>query len=121
MLTIGAAFRTWADGALTENPGDKVRAFSFNLYEHEDSFAIELIGCPRYDPQDQDWACQELFVHREPLFEMPRALVGNKWQEGLAASLALVRAYLRACDPTHRLRVAEAVTVGFVDGDLHLV
>jgi hypothetical protein len=119
--TLAGAFRDWADRALTNRVPDEVRAFSFNLYEHVDAFAMELIGCSRYDAQDQEWACRELFAYRDPLFEMPHSLVGHEWRQGLEFGLTLVREYLRSRSPGHRLCRAEAVTVGFVDGDLHLV
>jgi len=120
-MSVAMAFRSWADGAVAGSIPDEARAFSFNLYEHSDSFAMELIGCPEYDADNEDWACREIFAYRDPLFELPHVVVGSKWQEGLATGVRLVKEYLRASGPGHRLYRAEAVVVGFVDGDLELV
>lgn len=100
---------------------DGAGAFSFNLYEHTDSYAVELVGFPGYSPDDPDGAREEVFAHRDPLFELPHALVGATWQQGLDAVLQLVRSYVRSLPAEHPLQKAQAVAVGFVDGDLHVV
>jgi hypothetical protein len=69
---------------------------------------------PEYDPDDPDWACNEVFAYREPLFELPRAAVGGSWEEGLSAALDLVRRYLRSRSPDHPLRLSSVVAVGWL-------
>ena len=114
-------FRAWADAALAVDVPDTARAFSFNIYEHPEAFALEVTGSPAYKADDPSWAPEEVFAHRDSPFEIPRGLVADSWERALAAVVDLVRGYLRSCEPAHRLRRADAVAVGFVDGDLHVL
>jgi hypothetical protein len=117
---LAVPFQAWVDRALSVGVPDEARAFSFNLNEHVDCFAMELVGCPFYDPLRQHWVCLEAFASRDIQFRMPHGVVGSSWQGGLAAGVELVKGYLRVCHPRHRFHRAEAITVGFVDGDLQL-
>ncbi len=118
---LNQAFQSWVTRALGKGVPRSARAFSFNLYEHEDCFAMELIGCPKYDEADPDWACREVFAFREPLFRIPRASARSSWKVGLKAAIRLVRTYLETVPRGDRVAGSKAVVVGFVDGDLHLV
>jgi hypothetical protein len=117
---LAAAFQAWVDRVLSTGVPDEARAFSFNLNEHVDSFAMELVGCPFYDPRRQHWMCLEVFAARDLQFNLPHDVVGRSWRGGLALAVELVKVYLRGCHPRHRLHRAEAITVGFVGGDLQL-
>jgi hypothetical protein len=113
-------FQEWIDRVSSECEEPGVAAFGFLLYEHEDSFAIQLVGAGRYVPSDPFSRDKVLFSSGEDLFELPRADVGAEWQEGLAAAMNLVRRYLnrRPTDgPLHRTTVA----IGFVDGDIEVI
>ena len=115
-------FAEWADIACTRDIPKEALAFSFNLAETLDAFVMELIGSPRFDRGNPDWACDEVFEVRDPEFELPHAEVGTQWQPVLQIAVTMVRRYLE--DPTNaggRLREAEGVGVGFVDGDLEIV
>lgn len=96
-------------------------AYRFNLYAHVDSFAVQLIGASKYDPDDPAWACDERFSSGEDLFKIPRALVGDDWMRALETAKSLVSGYLQHGTQAARLRLSRAVGVGFVDGDLELV
>ena len=98
-----------------------VAAYNFNLYEHRDSFAVQLVGAARYDPVDSSWASEERFSSGEDLFDLPQALVGDDWRGGLATAKSLVSSYLQVGTQAARFRSSRAVAVGFVDGDLELV
>lgn len=37
-------FTSWVDRLMGEHPTSPAVAYNFNLYEHEDEFAIQLIG-----------------------------------------------------------------------------
>ncbi len=51
----------WIDGVLSADIPDEVVAFCFNLYEtDDDSWGMGLVGTGRFDPDDQDWACDEI-------------------------------------------------------------
>lgn len=44
-------------------------AINFNLYEdEEDTWTIEMIGASKFDENDEDWACNEVYNNREKAF-----------------------------------------------------
>ncbi|MFQ6311080.1 hypothetical protein [Lysobacter capsici] len=58
----------------------------------------------------------------DPRFELPRSVVGEAWEMGLAAANDLLARYMSSDRAgAVRLRQSQAVSVGFVDGDLQLV
>ncbi len=119
---LAARFKKWLDAAFSRRIPRKAVAFNFNLYEYEDSFHVDLIGAPSYDPENSGWACNEVFVAREPIFRIPRSAEIKTWRKALTVAVRLVRAYLRQDGPhSRRLKNSCAVTVGFVDGDLVVV
>lgn len=117
---VAAEFNDWVDRILSAFPFD-VAAYNFNLYEHERTFAVQLIGAARFDSDDSSWTCDEVFSSGEDLFEISREVAGTDWQNGLTAASELIRNYVRLGAQSERLRVAQGVGVGFVDGDLDLI
>ena len=117
---FGPAFGSWMKQALAQPVPDSAVAFCFNMYEHEDAWAIGLMGSPEFDPVNDDWVYAEVFEYREPVFEIPRAVIGENWEQGLDAGTRLVLAYLNG-SPGSRLRAARAIGIGFVDGELHVI
>ena len=118
---LSDAFNSWVDRIVIENATTPVAAYNFNLYEHEDGFAIQLVGARSFDVGDDDWACDEAFSSGEDLFAIPRSAVGAKWQDGLRAARGLVEGYLESGEESSRLKATEGVGIGFVSGDLELV
>jgi hypothetical protein len=115
-------FAAWTDHACSRTIPEAALAFSFNLAETSDAFVVELIGSPTFEPENPDWACDEVFEVRDPEFALPHAEVGNEWERVLRIAVTMVRRYLQ--DTTNaggRLREATVVAVGFVDGDLEIV
>ena len=117
---IAREFNNWVDRILSEHPLE-VAAYNFNLYEHDRSFAIQLIGATRFASDDSSWACDEAFSSGEDLFEIPHEIVGSNWQDGLATAKQLIVYYVRAGAQRDKLKVAQGVGVGFVDGDINLL
>lgn len=114
------AFGSWLDGVLSADQPSAV-AYSFNLYEHVEDWAIQVVGTSRFDVNDPDWAADEAFSSGEDLFLLAKAVTGDDWQEGLAAAKSLVSTYLRIGAHAGRLRNSEGVGIAFVDGDLELL
>ena len=51
----------WLDEVLNTRFHDEVVAIAFNLYEESDNkWALEVIGASSFDPDDSDWACDEI-------------------------------------------------------------
>jgi hypothetical protein len=116
-----ARFRTWLDAAIAQEIPPRVRAICFNLYETGQAFGIELIGAPAFDPDNADWACDEIFEYRRNCPELPIGLFGKAWPRCLEVVTQWVRDYLQAGDQAHELRSRDGVAVGFVDGELNVV
>jgi hypothetical protein len=117
--TVQSAFDVWLDVALSQPVGPSVVAFSFNLAE---PWCIEIVGSDRYSADDPDWACEESFRPDVEQLALPETEVGETWEVVLEAAKRLVTAYLdRPSAGSAILRRAEAVAVGFVDGELHKV
>ena len=113
-------FNAWTDRLLVKHTSSSVVAYNFNLYEHVDAFAIQLVGTRAFDLRDQDWVCGEIFSSGEDLFYLPHAVVGDKWQDGLDAAKSLVRNYLDHGAQAALLKASCGVGVGFVDGDIEI-
>lgn len=115
--TLQSDFDAWLDDALSHPIAPSVVAFSFNLAE---PWCIEIVGSDRYSDDDSDWACEESFRPDVEQLALSEFEVGETWEVVLEAAKRLVTAYLdRPSAGSAILRRAHAVTVGFVDGDLH--
>lgn len=112
-------FDVWLDDALSHPIAPSVVAFSFNLAE---PWCIEIVGSDRYSDDDSDWACEESFRPDVEQLALSESEVGENWEVVLEAAKCLVAAYLdRPSAGSAILRRAQAVAVGFADGDLHKV
>ena len=113
-------FNSWADRVLTKHTSSSVVAYNFNLYEHANEFAIQLVGARSFDVTGEDWPCDEIFSSGEDLFYLPRSIVGDRWENGLEAAKSLVKNYLQHGTQAVLLKSSQGVGVGFVDGDIEL-
>ena len=118
-INLQARFDAWLDEALVQPIPLGVIAFCFNLAE---PWSIEVIGSARFDEGDSDWACEESF---RPVIEnlaLPAAEVGATWEAVLEQAKIMILTYLnRPSTGSGILRRADAIAVGFVDGELHTV
>ena len=111
-------FETWLNKQLGGTVPANVIAFNFNLYEKSDTeFDLQCIGSPEYDPDDSDWACNEIFSSGEDLCPLTAA----DWEACLEKAVEYLKKYLLSGQYAALLSGAKAVTVGFVDGDLEVV
>jgi hypothetical protein len=116
------AFHTWLSEVvpLVQPPG--VVAFNFNIAQGPTGFEVELIGSPTFDPNNSDWACEEAWVSRPRTFAASYAEFGKEWEPFLEWARRCLQSFVTGEGPkAQTLRSAEAVTVGFVDGELVLV
>jgi hypothetical protein len=104
----------------TETPPDSIVAFNVGLLQTEAGFAVYLVGAAGYDPDDDDWACDEAFTPAERYCPLAMDPAGaTDWQSVQTAVADEVRDFLAS--PEGRasyLATAQVVTVGFDDGDL---
>ncbi len=111
-------FAKWLDRILAEGLPEAA-AINFNLYEdHDNHWSIQLIAAERYDEEDSDWACEEVFTTGEDLFTWQEAC---EWEKVLCTGKELVMQYLNEGQFSELLKSFQAVAVGFVDGDLEIL
>ena len=111
----------WIDGVLSDGVPDEAVAFCFNLYENDEYYwSMDLIGAGRFDPDDQDWACDEVtdFNLRESLFTFQAEC---EWDEALQTMIDILKKYLNDGKYADLLKSREGVGVGFVDGDIEII
>lgn len=106
----------WIDEIFIKKMPNNIIAFNFNLYEDQDNkWSIELIGSDKYDPNNDDWACSEIFTTRNSPFVFSH--IGD-WNEVLNEVKHIISTYLNTGKYNVVLKSSNAVSIGFVDGDL---
>ena len=115
------SFTDWMTDSLSSELPNGIVAFNLNLYEDNDSFHVQLIGASTFNEADSDWACDEIFSTEESLFSVSHTITGNTWQDGLSFIKNLLIQYLDNGEKSSILRSAQAVAIGFVDGDIEIV
>lgn len=113
-------FEAWLDKYLIKGLSPDVQAVNFNLYESSESdedFDVQLIGAAEYDHDDPDWACNAIFSTEEDLCRIK----ATDWEECLQIIISYVQKYLSNGKYVESIANLQAITVGFVDGDLEIV
>ncbi len=118
-MTQYETFETWLNKYLISDISPEVKAMNFNLYEsdEEDEFDVQLIGAPRYDHNDPDWACTAVFSTGEDLCPIK----ASDWEDCLKLVMEYIQKYLSYGTYAKKMKNLQAVTVGFVDGDLEII
>ena len=112
-------FATWLETSLAASIPEEVVAYTFNLAE---PWCIEVVGCDRYDADDPDWACEEVFRPDIGDLDLPSEIFGDDWETVLQRSISMVSQHLDGATPASQiLKASKAVAIGFVDGDSHLL
>jgi hypothetical protein len=120
MIQDEKGFIEWLDGQLSEEIPDQVVAFNINIYESP--FNIEIVGSNEFDPEDEDWVCNEDWVPQNRIMPVSHSIFGNSWEEAQENILKMAKQYLYSRSKNIRkLKEAEAFAVGFVDGSLSYV
>ena len=102
-----------------EKPPRSVVAYNIGILETEQGYAAYLSGAASYDPDDDDWACDETFTPTERYLALRLRPVDASWEVALELVAATVRGYLASpAGSGSFLAKARAVTVGFDGGDL---
>ena len=109
-------FAKWLDGVMDENSPIPGAAVNFNLYEEEDGdWSAQLVSAAVYDAENDDWCCDELFTTGEDIYLWH---LDGEWEEAEEQFLDAAARYLEEGKYAGELKKFEAVTAGFVDGDL---
>lgn len=109
----------WIDSVL-ENPlPEQVIAIAFNLYEDgENQWSVEIVGTDSFDPDDSDWACDEVFNTRNNLQSWTQEAT---WEVILQEVADKIKKYIETGNYSEKLKSYQGIGVGFVDGDITIV
>ena len=112
-------FFKWLDSLLTNELNSEIKAINFNLYEDTDNkWAIELVGTFSFNKDNDDWTCDEVFTTRDNPFVIERE---SDWKSMETFFIGLVNEYLSFGKYVGKLKEYQAIGIGFVDGDLHIL
>ena len=118
---IRQKFYSWLDNNLKKIPSNVI-AINFNLYEGEyNTYYIELIGSDIFSEEDDDWACEELFLTEGSSFSIPICNDISDWKDGMLYIKKMIEDYMKIGEYSNNLRQLQAVGIGFVDGDIELI
>ena len=118
---MNKSIANWIDRILDGEIPDNVIAFCFNLYEEsEGEWSMEIVGTEDFDPEDEDWACEEVtdFGSRDDLY---RWKMDCDWEEAFEYMIEELSQYLESGKHAKLLKSTDGVGVGFVDGDLEIL
>lgn len=104
-----------------ERPPSSVVAYNIGLFETKKGYTAYLIGADRYDETNSDWACRESFTPKDRHQPLPAGEFQD-WEQAQAAAVQAVRDFLQTPQGSDSfLGRAQAVTVGFDDGELERI
>lgn len=109
-------FEKWLDKVLDKNLPFEAVGINFNLYEETDlHWSVQLVATKWFDPEDEDWVCDEVFTTGEDLYSWQQ---DTGWETVLELAKEWVDKYLEHGKHAADLKNYIAVGVGFVDGDV---
>ena len=112
-------FFEWLDLLLKNELSSEIKAIIFNLYEDTDNkWSIELVGTFSFNKDNDDWACDEVFATRDNPFMIERE---SDWKSMEEFFVGLVNEYLSFGKYAGKIKEYQAIGIGFVDGDLHIL
>jgi hypothetical protein len=118
---LEADFFRWLDESAAGAPVKKIKAFNVCLYEGMDYFEADFFGCPAYSATDPDWATR--WCHEgKRRFVLNSDDIEPEWETGLKVAKRMFAKYLKSSNRGAKIIQGVGIaTLGFSDGDLHLV
>jgi len=114
------SFHKWLDRQLNVDIPEDIIAFNVNIYESP--FKIEIVGSSEFDPDDEDWACNEDWVPKKREISVSDSLFGSSWEDAQENIKSMAKSYIESnMKNVHKVKSAKAFAVGFVDGNLDYV
>ncbi len=112
-------FVKWLDSILDrELPFKDAKGICFNLYEEgDDEWSVQLVATSRFDAEDDDWACDELYSSGENLYIWKKQA---EWEDIHSEASGWVLEYINHGKHADALQNYEGMGIGFVDGDITL-
>lgn len=115
-------FADWLlDLSSNEPPAEDIIAINFGLFETSEGFRMYVTGSRKYDPIDDDWACEQDYYPTRRYFEEVFDIKLD-WETVHRQSVELVSSFLHSHVANGSfLTPLLAVTVGFDSGNLERI
>lgn len=112
-------FAEWLDNEL-EKEIPQTRGVYLDLFQPtEDGFGIYFCAAETFDPDDDDWACEPAYWSDNMHMVKTNGLL--ECEDALAATVKLIRKYLREGKYKSTLRKYDGIGTSFPDGDIAYV
>ena len=99
-----------------------IKAFNIGITETADDYYTYLVGANNYQPENDDWACEEGFIPREKYLSLGEGSKKWTWKEIESIVKAGVEEFIQfRIAPLTFIHKAEYLTTGFDEGDLKRV
>lgn len=123
---IYGGFAEWLDSLLENNDmPENTRAYNFNLYEEAEGecvYGVQIIASDDFDPEDEDWACCEVWSSEEDIFCVSASDEEDKsWQAFQKFITEVICDYLENGKHRDILLDSQGIGVGFVDGEIDII
>lgn len=82
MKDVQDKFDDWLSDVLPGSLPDGIVAFNFNISETTMGYSVEVCGASVFDPDDEDWACDETWTCRPSDFYLSEKSYVN-WEAAL--------------------------------------
>lgn len=120
--SLGSEIKFWLQ--VNDQPApEEIVALNIGIFETEAGYSLHLTGSKVYDPNDEDWACNDDYVAVEKYLEMPMSKhTPDDWKNFQELVKANVEKYVLAKkEDEHSLFYHRIVTIGFDDGNLEII
>ncbi len=114
-------FTEWLDNLLENNDmPENTKAFNFNLYDEAgDVYSVQLIASDRFDINDDEWACHEVWSSEEDVFYVNASDEDDKSLEAFHKFISeMISDYLKNGKYKDILIYSKGIGIGCVDGEL---
>ena len=123
-------FHSWLEKVLSIDLPKETIGYAINLYESSDCYEAELVCTPDFDPEDEDWACDDIFMSDKYKFPFdvifkewePSSEELGAWEEMLEGIVISLKRYISGnTSGAEILMAAKGVGIGFHDASIVLV
>jgi len=99
-----------------------VKAFNFGIIETESDYQVYLVGTKSYDTNNDDWACEEVFIPKERYLSLGVDSKKWNWEEIQSIVKTGIEQFIETrISPLTFVHSAEYLTIGFDDGELERI
>ncbi len=107
----------------SSQPGNEIKAINFGILQTEESYSIYLIGSVEYDPNDDDWACNEDFIPDEKYFALTKQeIIDKDWTMVQDMIINVIKSFLDSeLYNDSILKAVDHITCGFDGGSLEKI